>query len=94
MMAGRPSKYKPEYAEQARELPFSEPIQVRLVSRGKVEALLVDAMGRAYAPELRRRDEVVKKALAKRPAERHASAAELARELEAVDAAPNSEPSA
>jgi hypothetical protein len=55
--------------EQVRGLLFAEPIQARLVSRGEVEVLLADAMGRAYTPELCRRDEMVKKAVGLLPPE-------------------------
>jgi hypothetical protein len=58
-----------ERTEQARGLSFGEPVRAQLVSRGKVEPLLEDAIGRAYTPELRRRDEAVKKALGLLPPE-------------------------
>jgi hypothetical protein len=56
-------------AERARGLLFREPIQVRLVYREDLEALLVESLGRVYTPELRRRDEMVKKTLGLLPAD-------------------------
>jgi hypothetical protein len=58
-----------ERTEEARGLTFGEPVRARLASRGEVASLLENAIGRVYTPELRRRDEVVKKALGLLPPE-------------------------
>jgi hypothetical protein len=74
--AGVPALLPPEAlwplqgrAERARGLRFGEPIQARLVSRGKVETLLAETIGRIYSPELCRNDERVKKTLGLLPAD-------------------------
>jgi hypothetical protein len=56
-------------AERARDLRFAEPVQAQLVSRGELEALLAESIGRVYTPELRRTDQLVKKALGLLPAD-------------------------
>ena len=89
--AGAPALLSPETlrplqgrAERARGLRFGEPIRARLVSRGNVEALLAETMGRVYTPELRRRDEIVKKTLGLLPADADLWKALLAFQSEAV----------
>ena len=73
---GAPAPLPPEVlqtlearTERARGLLFSEPVQARLVSRGDVEALLSQEIGKLYTPELRRTDERVKKTLGLLPAD-------------------------
>jgi hypothetical protein len=74
--AGAPALLSPEAleplqgrAERARGLLFGEPIRARLVSRGNVEALLAETIGRVYTPGLRRTDEIVKKTVGLLPAD-------------------------
>jgi hypothetical protein len=74
--AGAPAFLSPEAlrplqgrVERTRGLLFGQPIQARLVSRGKVEALLAEAIGMAYSPEVCRVDGEVKKTLGLLPAD-------------------------
>ena len=73
--AGAPALLAPEdlrplqgRTERARGLRFGEPIRARLVSRGKVEALLAEAISRIYPREIFEKDEIVKKTLGLLPA--------------------------
>jgi hypothetical protein len=75
-ISGAPALLPPEAlrplqarAERARGLLFLEPVQARLVSRGRVEALLAESIGRVYTAELRSADERVKKTLGLLPAD-------------------------
>lgn len=74
--AGAPAFLSPEVlrplqgrVERTRGLLFGQPIQARLVSRGEVEALLAEAIGMAYPPEVCRVDGEVKKTLGLLPAD-------------------------
>jgi hypothetical protein len=71
-------------AERARGLLFSESIPARLISRGQVEGLLAKEIERVYTPELRRKDEVVKKTLGLLPADADLWAALLEFQSEAL----------
>jgi len=68
--AGAPAFLSPEAlrplqgrVERTRGLQFDQPIQARLVSREKIEALLTETIGRVYSPEVCRVDGEVKKTL-------------------------------
>jgi hypothetical protein len=68
--AGAPAFLSPEAlrplqgrVERARGLQFGRPVQARLVSRGKIDALLAEAIGMVYPPEVCRVDGEVKKTL-------------------------------
>jgi hypothetical protein len=71
-------------AERARGLRFGEPVQARLVPRGKVEVLLADSISSIFPRDFLDRDEMVKKTLGLLPPDADLLEAMLRFQSEAV----------